>query len=195
MLLSVRFDVERCPQARAGSRRRGWENFLLLQCRCCCVPPSRFAIRAGRHSREANQLRFDKGCVGFPKSASPHMRPSPRERLVSKSPSERTLVTCQCPACQRCDRHGRLLEGVPVGTRVFVAVVCVQMSLLGTLTAKAIVGSKHRTCYSIAGVGDGASGKTGATKRGLKPVCGNRDLYNVSGRDPQFVVTGGRVKL
>lgn len=107
------------------------------------------------------------------------MRPSPRERLVSKSPSERTLVTCQSPACQRCDRHGRLLEGVPVGARVIVAVVCVQMSLLDTLTAKAIVGSKHRTCCSIAGVGDGGSGKTGATKHGLKPVCGNRDLYNV----------------
>ena len=84
-----------------------------------------------------------------------------------------------------------LLERVPFGSRVLVAVVCVQMSPLRTLTAKVIEGSKHRTCCSIAGVGDGASGKTGAKKRGLKLVCGNRDLYNVSERDPQFVMTGG----
>lgn len=63
------------------------------------------------------------------------------------------------------------------------------------LTAKAIVGSKHRTCCSIAGVGDGASGKTGAMKRGLKLVCGNRDLYNVSGRDPQFCYYRGAGRI
>jgi hypothetical protein len=115
------------------------------------------------------------------------------ESAFSESSSEHTLVACQSPACQRCDRPGRLLEGVPVGARVFVAIACVQMSLLDYLTAKAIVGSKHHTCCSTAGAGDGASGKTGASKRGLKPVCGNRDLYNAcqSVRDPQFVMTGG----
>lgn len=71
-------------------------------------------------------------------------------------------------------------------------VVCVQIALLSTLTAKVIGGSKRHTCCSIADVGDGASGKTGAKKRDLKLVCGNRDLYNVSEQDPQFVVTGGR---
>lgn len=62
----------RSPGGRGRGRTLCCSNaFLLLR-------PPRFAIRAWSYSREA-KLRFDKGCAGFPKSASPHMRPSPRE--------------------------------------------------------------------------------------------------------------------